>query len=107
MIKVFNKEHGRRINGAGDGGLGGKNPPEAETCVSGEAEDGRCGHCVPDTGFWNPTPGRPRELAGLPLPSQKGGVVKNSRRSHDEGFQAHPWIGKCWVKRANNYIIWE
>ena len=51
MIKVFNKEHGRRINGAGDGGLGGKNPPEAETCVSGEAEDGRCGHCVPDTGF--------------------------------------------------------
>ena len=48
--------------------MGGKNPPEAETCVSGEAEDGRCGHGVPDTGFWNPTPGRPRELAGLPLP---------------------------------------
>ena len=35
---------------------------------SAEAEDGRCGHGVPDTGFWNPTPGRPRELAVLPLP---------------------------------------
>ena len=38
VIEVFNKEHGRRINGAGDGGLGGKNPPEAEACVSAEAE---------------------------------------------------------------------
>jgi len=72
--KFSNKGCGRRINGAGDGGLGGKNPPEwpghyfRPSIRSAEAEDGSSGHGVADYGFWNPTPGRPRELAGLPLP---------------------------------------
>ena len=45
--------------------MGGKNPPEARAYVSARAEDGRRGHGVADAGFWNPTPGRPREpMAG-------------------------------------------
>ncbi|OGR43779.1 MAG: hypothetical protein A2X28_10315 [Elusimicrobia bacterium GWA2_56_46] len=57
---------------------------------SAEAEDGSSGHGVADYGFWNPTPGRPRELADLPLPIREGTL-----RGHDDEFQAHPWIGKC------------
>ena len=45
--------------------MGGKNPPEAETYVSGEAEDGKGGHGVSDPDFWNPPLG---DLANLLTP---------------------------------------
>ena len=40
----------------GDGGLGGKNRPEAETCVSGEAEERKGGHGVSRPWFLEPNP---------------------------------------------------
>ena len=75
MIKIFNKEHGRQINGAGDGGLGGKNPPEAEHTKRGvsAADTGLArgrevrARCARHR-FLEPNPRQARELAGLPLP---------------------------------------
>ena len=62
MIKVFNKACGRRINGAGDGGLGGKNRPEAEhTERGGRGTEGRA-RCVPTLVFGTQPPAGPANL---------------------------------------------
>ena len=91
--------------------MGEKNRPEAETCVSGEAEERKGGHGVTRPWFLEPKPpagpanlqaphfGRRGKSAGQAcrylMLSQKGNLVKSLLRSHDEAFQAHPWIGKC------------
>jgi len=48
------------------GGRVSKTVPELGACVSAPSEVRRCGHGVADTVFAFRTPGRPRELAGLP-----------------------------------------
>ena len=48
MIKVFNKEHGRRINGAGDGGVGLTGRRAGRGLHSAEPERER-GHSVADS----------------------------------------------------------